>query len=75
MIDEQLKRIDPDYKDVDYYLDLQPVRVTLLSPGTFGRYTDEKKKEGYDLAHLKPRHVNPPHTDIQRLLDLSKVTI
>lgn len=72
MVDEQLKIVDPDYRDVDYYLGLQPVRVTLLSPSTFERYIDEKKKEGYDLAHLKPRHVNPSHADIQRLLDLSR---
>lgn len=73
MVDEQLKIVDPDYRDVDYYLGLQPVRVTLISPGTFERYIDEKKKEGYDLAHLKPRHMNPPDADIQRLLHLSKV--
>ncbi|GAG35774.1 unnamed protein product, partial [marine sediment metagenome] len=48
MIDEQLKMIDIDYKDIDNYLKLQPVRVTLLSSGTFQRYTEEKVKEGAD---------------------------
>ena len=72
MIDERLKAIDPDYKDIDSYLDLQPVRVTLLSPGTFGRYMDEKRKEGADLAHLKPTHINASTEIIQRLLQLSE---
>ena len=72
MIDEQLKVVDTDYKDVDAYLNLQPVRVTLLSPGTFQRYTEEKRNEGADLAHLKPTHVNASGTVIKRLLQLSE---
>jgi len=73
MIDEQLKIVDTDYKDIESYLDLKPVRVTLLQPGTFQRYMEEKRKEGADLAHLKPAHVNPTERDIQRLLELSRM--
>ncbi len=73
MIDEQLKTVDTDYKDIDSYLGLQPVRVTLLSPGTFQRYTEEKQKEGADLTHLKPAHINPPEAVVRRLLQLSVV--
>jgi len=74
MVDEQLKIVDTDYKDIDTYLKLQPVRVTLLSQGTFQRYMEEKRKEGADLAHLKPTHVNAPEEVIQHLLKLSEVT-
>jgi len=74
MIDQQLKIVDPDYKDIDSYLGLQPVKVTLLSPGTFQRYMNEKRKQGCDLAHLKPSHVNPHHEDIELLLQLSSVS-
>jgi len=73
MIDQQLKIIDTDYKDIDAYLKYQPVKVTLLSPGTFQRYTAEKRREGADLAHLKPTHINPPETVIQRILQLSEI--
>jgi phenylacetate-coenzyme A ligase PaaK-like adenylate-forming protein len=72
-IDEQLRIIDIDYKDIDDYLDLQPVRVTLFTPGTFQRYMDQKVKEGADLAHTKPAHVNPSEAVIKLLLQLSKV--
>ena len=72
-IDEQLKIIDTDYSDIHTYLKLQPVRVTLLSPGTFGCYTQEKRKEGADLAHLKPIHMNAPKAVIQHLLQLSDI--
>jgi len=73
MVDEQLRIVDTDYKDIDAYLKLQPVRVTLLSPGTFQRYTDEKVREGASLAHLKPIHINAPEAIIQRILQLSEV--
>jgi len=74
IIDEELKIVDTDYKDIDSYLDLQSVRVTLLSPGTFQRYMEERVKEGTDLAHLKPAHINAPQAIIQRLLELSEPT-
>jgi len=46
MIDEQLKLVDPDYKDIDSYLHYQPVKVTPLSAGTFMRYAEKKKGGG-----------------------------
>jgi hypothetical protein len=71
LVDEQLKVVDVDYRDIDSYLGLQPVRVTVLPRGTFERYYQEKVKEGADLAHLKPPHINAPEPVIQRLLQLS----
>ena len=72
MVDEQLKRTDTDYKDIDFYMNVQPVRVTLLSPGTFRRYTEEKAKEGADIAHIKPPHINATEALIQHVLRLSE---
>jgi len=74
MIDEQLKMVDTDYKDIGDYLESQPVRVTFLSPRTFQRYTEEKRREGADLAHMKPTHINAPQAVIKRLLQLSEAT-
>lgn len=66
-IHQQLERIDEDYRDIGDYLKKQPVKVTLLAPGTFQSYMDEKRRQGADLAHLKPKHINPSPQDIQRL--------
>ena len=71
MVDQRLKEIDLDYRDVGAMLELQPVRVTLLSTGTFQRYYEEKHKEGADLANLKPPHMNASDATIERLLKLS----
>ena len=73
-VDAQLKVADKDYQDIKTYLDQQPVRVTLLSPGTFLRYMELKKAEGADLAHLKPTHINPTGEVLECLLGLSEVT-
>jgi hypothetical protein len=35
------------------------INVTLLPPGSFVRYKEQKKAEGADIAHLKPPHINP----------------
>ncbi len=73
-VDEQLKIIDTDYKDIGSYLNIQPVRVTLLSNGTFGRYMQEKREQGVDLAGLKPAHINASEEAVRRLLYLSEVS-
>ena len=75
MIDQQLKLVDTDYKDIDSYLQFQPVRVTLLSPGTFQRFMDQKVKEGADLAHLKPNRVNPAADVIDQLIKLGEASM
>jgi hypothetical protein len=75
MIDQQLKVVDTDYKDIDSYLELQPVRVSLLSPGTFQRYSEERRKEGASLARLQPPHINPAEAVVERLLQLSDAAV
>jgi hypothetical protein len=72
LIDQRLKDIHVDYKDLETMAGLQPVRVTVLTQGTFQRYYEEKQKEGADLAHLKPPHVNASDTIIQRLIKISQ---
>ncbi|MHB1414058.1 MAG: GH3 family acyl-acid amido synthetase [Chloroflexota bacterium] len=69
-IDQQLRKLDADYRDVGEQLELQPVRVTYLPQGSFGRYYQEMKRRGADLAHLKPPHMNAPDSAIEILLRL-----
>jgi len=71
-IHESLKKIDPDYDDIEKMLQLKPVRLTVLSPSTFQRYILKQQKEGADLGQLKPRHMNPSDETIDDLLRLSK---
>ena len=66
-IHRELLAVDLDYRDIRDYLSLQPIRVTLLSPGTFLRYMEERRKEGADLAMLKPKHINPSPAVLEQL--------
>ncbi len=71
-VHESLKKIDSDYGDVEKMLQLKPLRLTILSPGTFQRYMLKQQEEGADLGHIKPCHMNPSDKAINDLLRLSK---
>ncbi len=71
-VHESLKKIDPDYNDIEKMLQFKPLRLTILSPGTFQRYMLKKKEEGADLGHIKSPHMNPSDKIIDDLLQLSK---
>lgn len=65
-----LKALDSDYCDLEELLGLDPLRVTLLSPGTFQRYLRDREAAGADLAHLKPPHIVSSQEVLQRLLQM-----
>jgi hypothetical protein len=71
-VHKNLKTLNPFYADLESMLEAQPLKVTLLFPGTFQAYLLEKQAAGADLAHLKPRHMNPSDEIIGDLLRLSK---
>jgi hypothetical protein len=71
LIHEQLEATVQDYKNLVGMLGIQPLRVRLLSQGTFQRYLEEKQRAGADLAHLKPPHMNASDTLIGELVLLS----
>jgi hypothetical protein len=43
------------------------VKVMALPLGAFSNYTERKQREGADLAHLKPPHINPSKEVITKL--------
>jgi len=72
-IREQILRSDSQNKDTaalyrdDFatMIDFK-VEANVLSPGAFAHFTEQRRAEGADLAHLKPPHINPS----QRVLEL-----
>jgi hypothetical protein len=71
-VHQALQELDPGYHDWVEMLDGQPPCVTLLSRGTFGRFTSEKQAAGADLAHLKPVRMKPSGAVLGALLRLSE---
>jgi hypothetical protein len=65
-IHQQLKILDSDYDSVESLLGMKPVKVTLLTPGSFQNYAETRQAAGSGQGQLKPPHINP--TD--RMLEL-----
>ncbi len=70
-IHENLKTLNPFYADLETVLQMQPLRVTVLEPGTFRAYYLERQAAGADLAHLKPPRMGASDATIDDLLRLS----
>ncbi|HSL46105.1 MAG TPA: GH3 auxin-responsive promoter family protein [Anaerolineales bacterium] len=66
----ELSKISSEFEGLNDILGYNPVRVSLLLPGSFDRYIKQKQLEGADLAHLKPPHMQPFDQIIKRLLEL-----
>lgn len=66
---EQLRKFDEGtmYSGVESMLDLNPIEVTLLPEGAFSDHIARRRAEGADLAHLKPRHINPSDSELALL--------
>jgi hypothetical protein len=71
-VEEQLQAIDEDYRHLVNMLGKHPMRINLVSKGTFQRYFREKEKAGADIGHLKPPHMCAADSVIADLLRLSE---
>jgi GH3 auxin-responsive promoter len=65
----QLRKFDEGtmYSGAESMLELNPINVTLLPEGAFTNYIARRRAEGADLAHLKPRHINPSDSELSLL--------
>jgi phenylacetate-coenzyme A ligase PaaK-like adenylate-forming protein len=68
LIHQELLAINRDYRDTEHMLGIRPLRVTLLPAGAFQQFYEKKKRDGAELSHLKPPHMNASDSVIQNLL-------
>ncbi len=71
ILHRELKNIDHFYYDLDSMMDIYPLEVTVLRPGTFGDYYREKMEAGVELSQRKPPRTNAPGDVISQLIRLS----
>jgi hypothetical protein len=75
-VHQELKRLDAPYADLELFLGLRPLEITLLPPNAFRGYMLRQQAAGADLAHLKPPHINPSDGIIDCLVNgLGKTTV
>lgn len=67
-----LVKSDPLYADLASMLGWRPLKINVLSPGTFDLYYEEMRKAGAGLMSRKPRRINAPDETLDRLLGLSR---
>jgi len=70
-LSQELSKISSEFGDLEEILGRIPLRISLLNSGSFDAYMQKKQKEGADLAHLKPVHMQPSEQVMQNLLSLS----
>ncbi len=68
---EILKQLNEDYRHAEEMLGYVPLKITQLRPGSFARFTQQRLREGADIAHLKPARIQPSDEAIALLLEKS----
>jgi hypothetical protein len=64
----ELAKLDSPYADLEAFIGLRPLEVTLLPQNAFRSYMLQQKAAGADLAHLKPPHINPSDSMLESLV-------
>ena len=67
----ELANLDPGYRDLERMMDIRPLEVTILHPGTFSAYYTWKKEYGAELMQRKPPRMNTSDKIVRELLYLS----
>lgn len=70
-LQNELVTLDSGYRDLEQMMDIQPLEVTLLRPGTFSDYYTQKKNMGAELMQRRPPRMNTPDVTVSELLDLN----
>jgi hypothetical protein len=69
----KLSDLSSEFGGLVEILGCEPLRVTFLKPGSFDAYMKQKQREGADLAHIKPPHMQPTEQVLKHLLEFEGV--
>jgi len=78
LLHSELMKADPGYHDLAALMEIQPLHVTILRPGTFQGYYREREQSGTRLAQRQPPRVNATDDIIAGLLspgEISRVSV
>ena len=70
-LNDALIETHEEYASFNGIMEINPIRVTSLAPGTYDKYLEAKQAEGAELGHLKPPRMQPSDQVIARLLAIS----
>ncbi|MGD9116071.1 MAG: GH3 auxin-responsive promoter family protein [Dehalococcoidia bacterium] len=67
-VHEELKKLNKPYAEMEDFIKLQPLQVTLLPANSFRNYEQAKKKAGAKGSQVYVPHINPSESTIDSLL-------
>ncbi len=70
-ISRRLKEVDPFYNDLESMLEIRPLRVTILNPGAFDVFYEQRREAGIELGRRTPARMNAVDEDVKDLLKAS----
>ena len=70
-LNDALIETHEEYASFHGIMEVNPLRVTALAPGTYDKYLESKQAEGADLGHLKPPRMEPSEQVLARLVAIS----
>jgi hypothetical protein len=68
VLNAQLALADPGYRDLTGMMDIHPLKVTVLKPGSFKKFARARHLAGLELAEQKPRRMNAAEEEINELM-------
>jgi hypothetical protein len=71
VIHNELIKADRYYHDLAMMMEIQPLQVTVLRPGTFQDYYRERRRQGSGLGQARPPRINASNDIIRDLLNLA----
>lgn len=67
-IRESFRKVSSEFSDLESLIGKDHLIVTRLKDGAFADYMEEQRRNGADLAHIKPTHMQAAEKVIKRLL-------
>ncbi len=67
-VHEQLKKLHTPYAEMEEFIKLQPLEVTLVPENAFNNYAQARKKAGAKSSQAQMPHINPSESMIDNLL-------
>ncbi len=68
MVHGQLVTLDKPYSELESYIGLKPLEVTLIPEGAFMRYTMKQMAAGAELGRIKVSHLSPSEDTVKFLV-------
>ncbi|MFC1899491.1 GH3 auxin-responsive promoter family protein [Chloroflexota bacterium] len=69
LVNEELKKLDAPYAELESFTGLRPLKTTLLPHKAFNLYQKKQRATGAELTQISPPHINPTDSIVDFLIN------